>query len=112
MPQRKAVQVMKINEAGSYPPKRGREEFPLGDQGKSKKHIVRKGVVVKANVEWFGTEDDKPRIRQNRIRDRTLPISTRVSSVKAPPIKNLVLTHAPPVTLTPSITLNLDCLTD
>uniref|UniRef100_M1DT99 Integrase core domain containing protein n=1 Tax=Solanum tuberosum TaxID=4113 RepID=M1DT99_SOLTU len=99
MPPKKVAKGSNINEGGSNPPKREREELQPRDIGKSKKHIAKKGVTIETQVEWSKPEDDQRLIhRQNRLRDRPQPTPTRVSSAAAPPKSDTVPAQEPPVT--------------
>lgn len=43
------VQGIKINEGGSNLPENRRQELSLGDKGKRKKHMSRKGIAIDAD---------------------------------------------------------------
>ncbi|KAG5580103.1 hypothetical protein H5410_050730 [Solanum commersonii] len=49
-PQKKAKGI-KINEGGSNPPQKRKQNLPPGHRGKRKKHIAKKGIAIKTQVE-------------------------------------------------------------
>ncbi|KAG5611743.1 hypothetical protein H5410_023024 [Solanum commersonii] len=68
-PQRK-VKGITINEEGSNPPKRRGDDLQLGDKGKRKKHIARKGAAIEPD--FSEPEDEQPLInRRDALRARS-----------------------------------------
>uniref|UniRef100_M1DGU8 Uncharacterized protein n=1 Tax=Solanum tuberosum TaxID=4113 RepID=M1DGU8_SOLTU len=88
---RKKARGITINERGSGPPKKRRQELLLGDKGKRKKHIAKK-VDADNRAELSKREDKHPLInRRNELRARTQSTSTRVPLAATPLEADLVL---------------------
>jgi len=82
-PQKKAKGIT-INEGGSNPSKRKRDDLQPGDKGKRKKHIARKGKNVEPA--FSEPEDEQPFVnRRDELRARAQPTSTGTPSTATPP---------------------------
>uniref|UniRef100_M1DHG5 Putative plant transposon protein domain-containing protein n=1 Tax=Solanum tuberosum TaxID=4113 RepID=M1DHG5_SOLTU len=93
-PQKKAKGIT-INEGGSRPSQKRKQDLPLGDKGKRKKHIARKGSAIEPD--FSKPEDEQPLIhRHNRLRDIPQLTPTRVTSAATPPTTESVPVPAPP----------------
>uniref|UniRef100_M1DJR5 Putative plant transposon protein domain-containing protein n=1 Tax=Solanum tuberosum TaxID=4113 RepID=M1DJR5_SOLTU len=79
-PPHKKAKGITINEEGSNPPKRRGDDLQLGDKGKRKKHIARKGVAIEPDFDEL--EDKQPLInRRDALRTRSQPTATSTPSV-------------------------------
>uniref|UniRef100_M1DH26 Integrase core domain containing protein n=1 Tax=Solanum tuberosum TaxID=4113 RepID=M1DH26_SOLTU len=93
-PQKKAKGIT-INEEGSRPSQKRKQDLPPGDKGKRKKHIARKGSAIEPD--FSEPEDEQPLIHQhNRLRDRPQLTPTKVSSDATPLTTESVPAPAPP----------------
>uniref|UniRef100_M1DQ27 Integrase core domain containing protein n=1 Tax=Solanum tuberosum TaxID=4113 RepID=M1DQ27_SOLTU len=84
MPPQKRVRGITINEGGSNPQKRGRQELPPGDKGKGKRPISNR-VIIGSQVSLSEHEDDQPLQSQwDEIWSRSHPESARVPPAPTP----------------------------
>ena len=58
-PPQSRAEGITINEGGSNPPKRKRDDLQPGDKGKRKKHIARNGVNVDTWADFSDTKTDE-----------------------------------------------------
>lgn len=93
-PQKKAKGIT-INEGGSRPSQKRKQDLPSRDKGKRKKHIAIKGSAIE--TDFSEPDDEQPLIHlQNRLRDRHQSTPTRVPLAVTPPTTEPVLAMAPP----------------
>uniref|UniRef100_M1DLI7 Integrase core domain containing protein n=1 Tax=Solanum tuberosum TaxID=4113 RepID=M1DLI7_SOLTU len=85
-----------INEEGSRPSQKRKQDLPPGDKGKRKKHIARKSTNVEPAVSEL--EDEQPLInRREELRARNQPTATETPSATTPPTTESVPTPALPL---------------
>uniref|UniRef100_M1DRF9 Uncharacterized protein n=1 Tax=Solanum tuberosum TaxID=4113 RepID=M1DRF9_SOLTU len=94
-PSQKKAKRITINEGGSRPSQKRKQDLLPGDKGKRKKHIARKGSAIEPD--FSEPEDEQPLIhRQNRLRDRPQSTPIRVTSAATPPTTESMPNLAPP----------------
>uniref|UniRef100_M1DER6 Integrase core domain containing protein n=1 Tax=Solanum tuberosum TaxID=4113 RepID=M1DER6_SOLTU len=93
-PKKKATGIT-INEIGSRPLQKRKQNLPPGDKGKRKKYIARKATNVEPVV--YVPEDEKPLLNlREELRAKNQPKATRTPSAATPPTTESVSTPAPP----------------
>ncbi|KAG5576112.1 hypothetical protein H5410_056246 [Solanum commersonii] len=87
-PQEKAKGIT-INEEGSRPSQKRKQDLPLGDKGKWKKHIAKKGAAIEPN--FSKPENKHPLInRRDALWAKSQSTVTSTLSAATPPTTDSV----------------------